>query len=76
MKVIYRDGRVEYQTPMVYPILIASDGSSRWEIEGKIHREEGPAILGADGNWEWWLNDNAVRTSYATWPPPNMRASP
>ena len=75
MKIIYKNGRVEYQTPMVHPILIATDGSWRWEIEGKIHREEGPAVLGADGNWEWWLNDSAVRMSY-DWNEVHMQASP
>jgi hypothetical protein len=31
-------------------------GTKRWCLNGKLHREDGPAIEYADGDKEWWLN--------------------
>ena len=33
-----------------------------WYVNGKIHRDEGPAFVGADGTKEWWLNGQRHRT--------------
>ena len=31
-------------------------GHKYWRLNGKHHREDGPAIEYADGHKEWWLN--------------------
>ena len=28
----------------------------RWYVNGKIHREDGPAIIYDDGSWSWFYN--------------------
>jgi hypothetical protein len=33
-----------------------SDGNKEWFVDGKLHREDGPAIERADGTWEWYIN--------------------
>ena len=32
------------------------DGTKSWYLNGKLHREDGPAIECADGNKFWYLN--------------------
>jgi len=39
----------------------ASDGSKSWYLNGKLHREDGPAVEHADGSKSWWLNDKLHR---------------
>jgi hypothetical protein len=41
---------IEY-TVKVYP-----NGHKYWFLNGKLHREDGPAYEGANGNKSWWLN--------------------
>ena len=36
-------------------------GNIEWYLEGKRHREDGPAIEYANGNKEWYLNDKLHR---------------
>ena len=36
--------------------VIDGDGDKAWFLNGKIHREDGPALEWADGSKEWWLN--------------------
>ena len=36
-------------------------GSQRWYLNGKRHREDGPAIVYTDGHQEWCLNDKYHR---------------
>lgn len=31
-------------------------GTLKWYLNGKLHREDGPAIEHADGGKEWYLN--------------------
>jgi hypothetical protein len=31
-------------------------GDKYWLLNGKRHREDGPAVEGANGTKEWWLN--------------------
>ena len=45
---------IEY-TVKVYP-----NGSKSWWLNGKLHREDGPAIEWADGDKSWWLNGKEV----------------
>jgi len=33
-----------------------SSGTKQWTLNGKCHREDGPAIEWFDGIKEWWLN--------------------
>lgn len=37
-------------------LFVDSDGSQYWYLNGKRHREGGPAVIYADGTQEWWLN--------------------
>jgi hypothetical protein len=35
---------------------VDNNGTKRWYLNGKLHREDGPAIEYADGNKGWYLN--------------------
>ncbi len=35
--------------------------SKEWHINGKRHREEGPACEWADGIQEWWIDGEFIR---------------
>ncbi len=37
------------------------NGDKYWYINGKFHREDGPAVEFADGYKEWYLNDKRHR---------------
>ena len=39
---------------------INSYGTKRWFLNGKYHREDGPAVEYPSGYKVWWLNDKAV----------------
>ena len=39
-----------------------SDGTKRWKLNGKYHREDGPAIEYPNGYKAWYLNDKLHRT--------------
>jgi len=41
---------------------IDKDGTKRWYLNGKLHREDGPAIEYTDGNKFWCLNGKLHRT--------------
>ena len=36
------------------------DGIKRWHLNGKLHREDGPAIIETHGEQQWYLNGNQV----------------
>ena len=42
-------------------IEIDENGSKQWRINGKLHREDGPAIEWADGDKWWYINDKLHR---------------
>ena len=44
-----------------YTVKIDNDGTKHWYINGKLHREDGPAIEYADGHKEWYINDQLHR---------------
>ena len=46
---------IEY-TVKVYP-----NGDKFWWLNGKLHREDGPAYEGASGNKSWYLNGKLHR---------------
>ena len=39
----------------IYP-----DGTKRWQLNGKLHREDGPAVEHFDGVKYWHLNGNKI----------------
>ena len=45
---------IEY-TVKVYP-----NGDKEWFLNGKLHREDGPAVEYADGHKSWYLNGKEV----------------
>ena len=40
---------------------ILSNGSQEWRINGRLHREDGPAIILADGSQSWWIDGKLHR---------------
>ena len=40
---------------------IYTDGTKEWLLNGKIHREDGPAIEDANGSKHWYLNGKRHR---------------
>ena len=40
---------------------IGPDGEKRWTLNGKLHREDGPAFEEPDGSKFWYLNGNLHR---------------
>ena len=38
-----------------------SNGIKEWRLNGKLHREDGPAAEWTNGTKEWWLNDKRHR---------------
>ena len=39
----------------------AANGNKYWYLNGKYHREGGPAVEYPDGTKEWWLNGKVHR---------------
>jgi hypothetical protein len=39
-----------------------ANGDKRWYINGKLHREDGPAVESFNGDKYWYLNDKLHRT--------------
>ena len=39
-----------------YEVKVYPDGSKYWYLNGKLHREDGPAVEHADGDKSWWLD--------------------
>jgi hypothetical protein len=33
-----------------------SDGTKKWWLNGRLHREDGPVYIGSDGTQIWYLN--------------------
>lgn len=44
-----------------YKVTVNSAGTIIWYINGKLHREDGPAIVDDYGNERWFLNDKLHR---------------
>ena len=44
-----------------YTVRVYDDGSKSWYLNGKLHREDGPAIEWADGSKYWYLNGELHR---------------
>ncbi len=39
-----------------YTVKVYTDGSKYWCLNGKLHREDGPAVEAAHGDKYWYLN--------------------
>ena len=44
-----------------YKVKVYDDGEKRWFLNGKRHREDGPAIECANGSKRWFINDKLHR---------------
>jgi hypothetical protein len=44
-----------------YKVKVYADGTKKWYFNGKLHREDGPAIEYANGDKEWHLNGKLHR---------------
>jgi hypothetical protein len=44
-----------------YTVRVWPSGSKRWYLNGKLHREDGPAIEYASGSKYWYLNGKLHR---------------
>ena len=39
-----------------YQVKVHDNGDRFWYVNGKLHRENGPAIEGVNGYRAWWVN--------------------
>ena len=46
---------------ITYTVKVDKYKNTRWYLNDKLHREDGPAIENADGSKYWYLNDNLHR---------------
>ena len=46
-----------------YTVEVSDDGSKHWYLNGKRHREDGPACEWANGTKYWYLNGKVHRES-------------
>jgi hypothetical protein len=44
-----------------YTVKVDNNGTKSWYLNGKRHREDGPAIEYTNGDKEWWINDKRHR---------------
>ena len=44
-----------------YTVKVWDNGTKSWYLNGKYHREDGPAYEGANGNKSWYLNGKLHR---------------
>ena len=44
-----------------YKVRVFSDRAKEWFLNGKRHREDGPAVEGSDRAKEWWVNGKLHR---------------
>jgi hypothetical protein len=44
-----------------YEVRVYKDGDKRWYLNGKLHREDGPAVEWNDGTKFWYLNGERHR---------------
>ena len=43
-----------------YTVEVYADGDKYWWLNGKLHREDGPAVEYADGSKFWYLKSERV----------------
>ena len=44
-----------------YTVKVYDNGDKYWYLNGKLHREDGPAVEWSNGSKEWWLNGELHR---------------
>ena len=44
-----------------YTVKVFGNGIKEWFLNGKLHREDGPAVELATGYKEWWINGKRHR---------------
>jgi hypothetical protein len=44
-----------------YTVKVYSNGTMEWYLNGKLHREDGPAVERSNGNKYWYLNGKRHR---------------
>jgi hypothetical protein len=49
------------ETMKEYTVKVYENGAKEWYLNGKFHREDGPAIEEADETKEWYLNGQLHR---------------
>jgi hypothetical protein len=47
---------------ITYKVTISDDGTKRWWLNGKLHREDGPAVEVRDIYKVWYINGKRHRT--------------
>jgi hypothetical protein len=47
------------------------NGTKQWSLNGKFHREDGPALERANGDKVWWLNGKCHREDGPAYEHPN-----
>ena len=45
----------------LYTKMLRSNDDRMWRVDGKKHREDGPAIERANGDHEWWVDGQLNR---------------
>ena len=53
-EIVYK--HVKRLTNKGYEYIVNANGDKWWYLNGKCHRENGPAIEGANGDKFWYLN--------------------
>jgi hypothetical protein len=43
-----------------YEVKVYNNGDKHWYLNGKLHREDGPAIEYSNGYKAWYLNDKSL----------------
>ena len=43
-----------------YKVEVSDNGDKHWYLNGKLHREDGPAVERADDSKSWYLNDEEL----------------
>ncbi len=39
-----------------YNVEVSDNGDKEWFLNGKRHRDDGPAVEYSNGDKEWWIN--------------------
>ena len=47
-----------------YTGIVTVENCKMWYVDGKLHREDGPALIYLDGDVEWWFNDYQLPFEY------------
>ena len=50
-----------------YAVTVDDEGTTMWRVNGKFHRENGPACEWAKGDKAWYLNGESHREDGPAW---------